>query len=82
VWPSAGIGIVNGRVDISQIDFAHKAINVKLPGEAGEARLSIDGGKNVESELFRFLDDDIFPCWIPTDHVVIFRTLEESVKFC
>jgi hypothetical protein len=53
-----------------------------LPGEAGEARLSIDGGKNVESELFRFLDDDIFPCWIPTDHVVIFRTLEESVKFC
>lgn len=47
-----------------------------MAGEAGEARLSVDGRKDVEGELLWTLDDDMVPGWVPADHVVVFGLLE------
>ena len=52
-----------------------------MTGEAGEARLAVDGRKDVEGELLWTLDDDVVAGWVPADHVVVFRTLEETTRF-
>ena len=104
--PGAGIWIVDGRVDVPQINFAHETIDletrvsgedakervgtegghetksrthVELSGEACEARLTINGRKDVKGQLLWLFYDDIFSGWIPPNHMVVFRTLEETV---
>lgn len=49
-----------------------------MPGEARESRLTIDAWKDMESELLRALDDDVFASRVPANHVVVLWALEET----
>jgi hypothetical protein len=47
VRPGTGIRVIDGRIDIAEIDFAHKSIDVKLSGEAGKSRLTINAREDM-----------------------------------
>jgi hypothetical protein len=51
-----------------------------LSGEACEARLTINRRKDVKGELLWLFYDDVFSGWIPPNHMMVFRTLEETVQ--
>jgi hypothetical protein len=51
---------------------------IKLPREAGESRLTINAWEDMKSKLLGSFDNDMFALSIPTDHMMIFRTLEET----
>ena len=40
--------------------------------------MTIDTWKDMESELLWSFYDDMFACRIPTNHMVVFGTLEEA----
>ena len=52
--------------------------HVELPREAREARLTVNGGKDVQGQLLRTLDDDVLASVVPANHVVILWPLEEA----
>jgi hypothetical protein len=52
--------------------------HVQLSGEACEARLTINGRKHMEGELFWFFYDDVFSSWIPPNHMMVFKTFEKT----
>ena len=51
-----------------------------MPGEACEARLTINGRKDVKGQLLWLFYDDILPGWIPPNHMMVFWTLEETIE--
>lgn len=69
--PGAGVWIVDGWIDVAQVDFAHETIDIELPREAGESGLTVYTWKNVEGELLWPLYDDMFAGSIPANHVVV-----------
>lgn len=101
--PCTCVGVVDGGIDVSEVDFAHEAIDlcgsneqtrvggarrvssnehkaeaytyIQLPGEACEAGLTIYTRQDMQCKLLWSLYDDMFSCWIPADHMMIFRTL-------
>lgn len=82
VGPGAGIWIIDGWVDVPQIDFAHESIDVELSGEAREARLTIDRRKDMKGKLFWLFYNNVFSGWIPPNHMMVFLTFKKSVEFC
>ena len=66
----SGGGVEEGHETKSQT-------HVQLSGEACEARLTVDGRKDVKGELLWLFYDDVFSGWIPANHVMVFWTLEE-----
>jgi hypothetical protein len=36
----------------------------------------------MEGELLWLFHDDVFPSWIPPNHVMVFCPFKESVEFC
>ena len=41
--------------------------------------MTIDAWEDVKRELFWPFNNDMFTSWIPTNHVVVFGTLEKAV---
>ena len=70
-----------GREEAEEGDHESKSqTHVQLSGEACEARLTINGRKDMEGELLWLFYDDVFSGWIPPNHVMVFRTFEKTLK--
>ena len=48
------------------------------PREAGETRLTVDAGEDMERELLWPFYDDVLARGVPSNHVVVLRSLEET----
>ena len=51
-----------------------------MAGEGSEAGLAVDGGEDVESELFWAFYDDVVSCRVPADHMVVVWLLEKTER--
>jgi len=40
--------------------------------------LTVNAGENMESELLWALDDDVFACRVPANHVMVLGAFEEA----
>jgi hypothetical protein len=49
---------------------------IQLAREAGKARLTVDAGQDMQRQLLWTLDNDVFSCRIPSDHMVVFWTFK------
>lgn len=66
--PRASVWIVDCWVYITKVDLAHETIDVELTGEGCETGLTVDTWEDVQCELLRSLNDDLFSIGVPTDH--------------
>ncbi len=65
---------------IGDVELASQQIDpyVELTRETSKTRLTIDGGKDVQSELLGSLDNDMVASGIPSYHVVVFLLFEKT----
>jgi hypothetical protein len=54
--------------------------DIQLARKRGKSGLSVYRRENMESQLFWFLDYDVFSLWIPANHVMVLGALEESIE--
>jgi hypothetical protein len=53
--------------------------HIKLPRETGKARLSVDTRQDMDGQLLRLFDDDMLALWVPSNHVMVLRSLQKTV---
>jgi len=41
--------------------------------------LTVDAWEDVKCQLFWSFNDDVFACWVPPNHVVVFWALEKTL---
>lgn len=62
-------------------DGKERSTDVELPRKGSESGLTVDAWEDVESELLRTFYDDVFAGGVPSDHVMVLWTLEETGKY-
>ena len=51
--------------------------HIELAGEGSKTGLAVDGGKDMEGELFWAFDNDMVASRVPSNHVVILLLLKQ-----
>jgi hypothetical protein len=53
---------------------------VQLTRKTGKARLTIHAWEDMDRELFRLFDNNVFALLIPPDHVMVLLLLKKTVR--
>lgn len=59
-------------------DGKERSTDVELPRKGSKSGLTVDTWEDMEGELLWTLHDDVFTGGIPSDHVMVLWTLEET----